>query len=148
MNFQGKPIFKNFLSKIENSDYFTKTLQKVNLSYKQNIRKFFGPIYFKLRYLNLTNIDTNGQVYKNSLDHYINNTSSLFFSETKIQELFEYSEKSKFLSASLLEIDVSELATVDSYKENYPYTVKQNINLGSIRQVSKDNNTERTLYSR
>jgi hypothetical protein len=122
-NNQVYSLYRNLISKLDAGLGFTNALKCMNLCYKKNMRNLFGSFYFKLRYLNLTNIDTNGQVYKNSLDHYINNPSPLFYSESKMQELFEYSEKAKFLGASLVSIDIAETSTVDSYKENYPYTV-------------------------
>jgi hypothetical protein len=132
---------KNLISKFECREAFVKNLQRFNLFYKKTFRNLFGAFYFKLRYLNLTNIETNGQVYKHSLDYYINNTNSLFFTESKMQELFEYSDKAKFLSASLLSIDISEINTIDSFKENYPYTVLL-LNPGAICKIPKDPFTE------
>jgi hypothetical protein len=115
--------YKNLISKLDASPSFPSLLQNVNLFFKRNFRSLFGPLYYKLRYLNTNNVNTDGQVYKTSMDHYINNPSSLFFSESKMQELFEYADKAKFLGASLLSIDISEINVIDSYKENYPYTV-------------------------
>jgi hypothetical protein len=39
-----------------------------------------------------------------------------------MQELFELADKSKFLSASLIQIDIQELNNVDNFKEGYQYT--------------------------
>ena len=88
------------------------------------MRKIFGTTYFRFRYLNAFGLNLNhGQIYKSALDYYKTNNSPLVFSESKMQELFEYSDKAKFLSASLISIDFSECGVLDNYKEGYPYTV-------------------------
>jgi hypothetical protein len=38
-------------------------------------------------------------------------------------EIFEFKDKSKFISATLISKDISDLTLLDNYKENYPYTV-------------------------
>jgi hypothetical protein len=106
-------------------------IARYNIGIKRVFRRTFGSIYFKFRYLNASNISLNGQVYKNSFDYYTNNVSPLYFSESKMQELFELADKAKFLSASLIQIDIQEVNTVDNHKEGYQYTVRI-IYLGSI----------------
>ena len=110
-------VFQKFTEKIPNRYACT------NLMFKVMFRNTIGQTYFKFRYLNTFNIGLNGQVYKNSIDYYMKNPSPLNFPESKYQELFEIADKVKFLSASLIQIDINELNTVDSFKEGYPYTV-------------------------
>ena len=47
----------------------------------------------------------------------------LFNAELKLQELFEMSDKSKYLAANLVSVDFTEMCTLDNYKEAYPLTV-------------------------
>lgn len=81
--------------------------------------------YFNLRYLNVLNKKTTyGEVHKYSFDQWRHPSSPLIFEESKINDLFEYASKSKYLSSSLLAVDIVEVsASVDSYKEGYPFTV-------------------------
>ncbi len=117
---QSKCITSSFYKMTKYTpNYYAKT----NLRFKNLFRRMIGQTYFKYRYLNTLNLSLNGQVYKNSIDHFINNPSPLNFPESKFQELFELADKVKFLSASLIQIDIMELNTMDSFKEGYPYTV-------------------------
>ena len=106
------------------SENFPRTYARTNLIFKNIFRRIIGQKYFKFRYLSTQNISLNGQVYKNSIDYYMNNPSPLNFPESKFQELFELADKVKFFSASLIQIDILELNTIDSFKEGHPYTVK------------------------
>jgi hypothetical protein len=47
----------------------------------------------------------------------------LFNVESKLQELFELSEMSRYLSASVVNFDFCEMSYIDNYKESYPFTV-------------------------
>lgn len=44
-----------------------------------------------------------------------------------IQEIFEFKDKSKYLSCSLVQKDIVELTALDNFKENYPFTVRKYI---------------------
>lgn len=43
--------------------------------------------------------------------------------ESRLQELFEMADKSKYVAANMVGVDFSEMITIDSYKEVYPFTV-------------------------
>jgi hypothetical protein len=103
---------------------FPMAVSQINHSIKRLLRQTFGSFYFKFRYLNALNVNFKGQVYKNSFENYSKNISPLYFSESKVQELFELADKAKFLSASLIQIDIQEVNSVDNYKEGYQYTVR------------------------
>ena len=47
----------------------------------------------------------------------------LFNVESKLQELFEMSDMSKYLAASIVNFDFCEMSYLDNYKEAYPFTV-------------------------
>ncbi len=120
------------VSRLDAPASFVKTVGNLNLKVKSMLRKTFGLTYFKFRYLNAMNVNLSGQVYKNSFDYYTNNVSPLYFSESKMQELFELADKAKFLSASLIQIDIQEVNTIDNFKEGYQYTVNTNNYVGTI----------------
>ncbi len=113
---------KAFILAFSASSKFPGMVSRYSIGIKRLLRQTFGSFYFKFRYLNKSNISLNGQVYKNSFEGYNNNLSPLFFSESKMQELFELADKAKFLSASLIQIDIQEINSVDNYKEGYLYT--------------------------
>lgn len=123
MNTKIDSILLKLVNAFDAPARFPNFISNLNLTIKRTLRNTFGNNYFKLRYLNSMNVKLDGQVYKNSIDSYTNNVSPLFFSESKIHELFEVADKAKFLSASLIQIDIQEVNTIDNYKEAYPYTV-------------------------
>jgi hypothetical protein len=43
--------------------------------------------------------------------------------DNRIQELFEYKDKTIYFTAALVSRDITELNSVDNFKENFPYTV-------------------------
>jgi len=92
------------------------------------LKSFFrglGSFYFNLRFLNVLRKPNNGEVYKYSFNQWRHPNSPLIFQESKINDLFEYASKSRYLSSSLLAVDIAELtSSIDSYKEGYPFTVK------------------------
>ncbi len=101
---------------------------KIGLNMKiKSLFRCLGGSYFNFRYLNTTAFNSEKPVYAYSLAKFSQVHSPLFFRESKMHELFESAEKGKYLSAVLTSIDTSELTTVDSYKENYPFTVSGNI---------------------
>jgi len=81
------------------------------------------PIFFNLRYLNLHKIKKPGEIYKYSLEKYALPKTNLPFEESKFEELFEIADKLEFLAASMLEVDIAELSSIDNFKENYTFTV-------------------------
>lgn len=89
--------------------------------FRQKFRNVFKN-YFNYRYLLTKNTFNFGKIFKFSKDQF-QVAKPLANYESKMQELFELSSKAKFFSASLLSINISECSTVDSYKENYPFTV-------------------------
>lgn len=115
-------IAKVIISQLNAPPKFPTFVSSINHSIKRLFRQSFGSFYFKFRYLNALNVNLKGQVYKNSFDHYTKNISPLYFSESKMQELFELADKAKFLSASLIQIDIQEVSSIDNYKEGYTYT--------------------------
>jgi hypothetical protein len=94
------------------------------LNLKKNLRNLWSG-YFGFRYLNSFSIKNLGPVSSFSVNRWKSVSSPLLFEETKYIELFEAAEKSKFIAASLLSVDICEVNTsLDSYREGYPFTVK------------------------
>jgi hypothetical protein len=93
-----------------------------NFMYKTKLRNLFKG-YYNYRYLNSTGGLNFGKYFQFSVDEYTKQPKALSFYDSKIQELFELADKSKFLGASLLSVSINELNIIDSYKENYPFTV-------------------------
>lgn len=93
-----------------------------HLNFKKVVRGIYKG-YFNLRYLNTRSVFPFSQIFQYSADTHNKDTRPLLNHDSKMQELFEFSDKAKFLSASLLSISFNEVSTVDSYKENYPFTV-------------------------
>ncbi len=103
--------------------FLTTPAAKFKLYFKSAFRTLFGWT-FKYRYLNSSKmISGYGPVFKYSFDKYKNSSNPLFFEESRMIDLFETSEKVKYLSATLINVDSSELIVLDSFRENYPYTV-------------------------
>ena len=91
---------------------------------KSKLRSLWSS-YFNFRYLNVFSRVNNGEVYKYSFNDWKHPSSPLFFQETKFNDLFEFASKAKLLSASFLAVDVVEVsASIDNYKEGYPFTVR------------------------
>lgn len=90
------------------------------------INKFL-PYFYNLRYFGVFNVrnklNPNNHIYENSFSQNFNQSNFIVGNETKMHELFELSEKSDLFSASMLQVDISEISSVDTYKENYPFTV-------------------------
>ena len=98
-------------------------IPKCILSLKKALRGIW-PGYFAFRYLNTFSIKSYGPVGSYSMSHWKNVKSPLIFKESKYIELFEAAEKSKFIAASLISVDISEVnSSIDSYREGYPFTV-------------------------
>lgn len=89
---------------------------------KYHLKKSFS-IYFNMRYLNTLKIKNPGEIYKYSFEKYASPKTNLSFEESKFEELFEIADKLEFLAASMLEIDIAELSSIDNFKENYTFTV-------------------------
>ena len=101
-----------------------KNSTKNYLLLKSKLRNLWSS-YFNIRYLNVFGRENNGEVYKYSFNDWKHPSSPLFFQETKFNDLFEFASKAKLLSASLLTVDVVEVsASIDCYKEGYPFTVR------------------------
>ena len=81
------------------------------------------PIFYNMRYLGVFSLKAPGPIYQHSINQYANGTF-FFNEETRMHELFEFAEKSDLFSASMLQVDLSEIQAVDTYKENYPFTVR------------------------
>jgi len=86
------------------------------------LKKLF-PLYYNLRYLNVFYLSKPGEIYKYSFEKYSNQRTTLFLEDSKFEELFELADKSEFLAASMLEIDLAEIISTDNFKENYTFTV-------------------------
>jgi hypothetical protein len=41
----------------------------------------------------------------------------------KLNFFLEFADKSKYLASSMVNIDIVELANIDTFKESFPYTV-------------------------
>lgn len=82
------------------------------------------PYFYNMRYLGVFSLKNPGEIYKHSFNNQYKNTSFFFNEETRMHELFELAEKSDLFGASMLQVDISEIASVDTYKEHYPFTVK------------------------
>ena len=92
-------------------------------SFKKSLRNLWSG-YFSFRYLNSFSVKNFGPVSGFSFNRWKSVSSPLLFEETKYIELFEAAEKSKFIAASLLSVDISEVnSSLDSYREGYPFTV-------------------------
>ena len=95
-------------------------------SFKTRVRGLWGG-YFSFRYLNTNKLSDNKKydaVLNYSFDKWRNPISPLFNKQSKFVELFEAADKSKFISASLIAVDISEVSSnIDSYREGYPFTV-------------------------
>ncbi len=90
---------------------------------KQRLRNLWSG-YFGFRYLNSTSVKNFGQVFSFSYNRWRNVSSPLIFEESKYIELFEAADKSKFIAASLLSVDISEVnSSIDNFREAYPFTV-------------------------
>ena len=76
-----------------------------------------------MRYLNVLSISKPGEIYKYSLEKYALPKTTLYFEDSKFEELFELADKSEYLAASMLEIDLAEINPTDNFKENYTFTV-------------------------
>lgn len=82
------------------------------------------PQFYNIRYLGLFSKNQTGEIYKHSFEtHY--NSNFFFNEESRMNELFELAEKSDLFAASMLQVDISEISSVDTYKENYPFTVNK-----------------------
>jgi len=111
----------NTICKMASSDKSIKRYQFL----KTKLRSLWGGFY-NVRYLNVFQRPNNGSVYQYSYNKWINPTSPLLFQESKFSDLFEYASKSKYLSASMLAVDITEVSSsIDTYKENYPFTVNK-----------------------
>ena len=64
-----------------------------------------------------------GEIYDHSYKKYFFQSNFFFNEETRMHELFELAGKADFIAASMLQVDFSELSSVDTFKENYPFTV-------------------------
>ena len=83
------------------------------------------PGYFAFRYLNTFSIKSFGPVGSYSVSRWKNVTSPLMFKESKYIELFEMAEKSKYIAANLVSVDIADVSSaIDSYREGYPFTVR------------------------
>jgi hypothetical protein len=81
------------------------------------------PLIYNIRYLGLFSKSHKGEIYKHSFENQYRYSNFFFNEESRFNELFELAEKSDLFSASMLQMDISELSSVDNYKENYPFTV-------------------------
>jgi hypothetical protein len=93
------------------------------LRMKQAFRNLWSG-YFSFRYLNSTSIKNFKPVFGYSYNKWKDVSSPLLFEESRYVELFEAADKSKFIAASLVSVDLAEVnSSIDSFREGYPYTV-------------------------
>jgi hypothetical protein len=97
------------------------TSAKTILQWKSWFRQRFQNLYH-YKYGGFT-YDPNNSLSRYMYSKYINVSTSMFNSESRMQELFEMSDKSKYVAAHLVNLDCAELIAIDNYKENFPYTV-------------------------
>lgn len=76
--------------------------------------------FFNLRLFNGKTLPSN-KLHQYFLNQY--NKLKLRSLNNSIQEIFEFKDKSKYISSSLVQKDIVEVQTVDCFKENYNYTV-------------------------
>lgn len=76
-----------------------------------------------MRYLNIFSLPKPNEIFKYSFERYCLPKTILFMEESKFEELFELADKSEYIAASMLEIDISEINPTDNFKEHYPFTV-------------------------
>jgi hypothetical protein len=81
------------------------------------------PQIYNIRYLGLFTKNHPGEIYKHSFESQYKYSNFFFNEESRMNELFELADKSDLFSSSMLQIDISELSSVDNYKESYPFTV-------------------------
>ncbi len=96
--------------------------------FRYHFKKMFS-FYYNLRYLNVFSLSNPGEVYKHSLERYALPKTKLFLEESKFEELFELADKSEYLGASMLEVDIAEINSIDNFKENYTFTVNRLLNI-------------------
>lgn len=101
--------------------------------FKYYFRRMFL-FYFNMRYLNVFSLSNQREIYKYSFERHVLPKTLLSFEDSKFEELFEMADKAIFLGISMLEIDIAELNSVDNFKENYIFTVK---NLFSIFKLNR-----------
>lgn len=127
-----KRNLKLFSEFVKNNSSSVMSPRTKNLIVLKNIVRSIGAKLYNFRYLNTLNFASDKPVYAYSLFKYKHGNSPMFFRESKVHELFESSDKAKYLAATLISIDSSELGTVDSYKDNYPFTVTKSLIIGCI----------------
>lgn len=109
-----KNIFSSSWNSVRNPEFEKVDFKPYHLTSKRSV---FNLKYFFANSLNPTN-KLNTFFYKKYYDNLYDNDF-----EDKLQELFEYKDKSIYFTASLVSRDITELNSVDNYKENFPYTV-------------------------
>lgn len=109
-----KNIFLTNWNNLRNPEFEKYDFRPYHLT---SLRSVFNFKYFFANNLNPTN-KLNTFFYKK---YYENLPESDF--EDRLQELFEFKDKSLYFTASLVSRDVTELNSLDNYKENFPYTV-------------------------
>jgi hypothetical protein len=122
--FLGKVLSSNVVGPQNtlNKTLALSTQSKTWLGVKRFVRKFY-PGYFNFRYLNFIGGPTGyGPIFSYAFSSFKHVESPLLFEDSKIQELFETAEKARYLAASLVSVDCAELVTIDSFRENYPFT--------------------------
>ncbi len=94
-----------------------------NLAFKRGIRNIWSGFY-NMRYLGGVQQSSSGaNIFSNSINQWKNPLYPLINRESKFAELFEAASKSKYISASIIAVDISEVTQLDSYREGYPFTV-------------------------
>ncbi len=90
-----------------------------------------------MRYLNIYAKSNTGDIYKYSFERFTRHKTQLYFEESKFEELFELADKAIYLSASMLEIDISEIDSMDNFKECFTFTVNMILFFSLVISFSK-----------
>lgn len=98
------------------------------------MKNFIPKIFFK-NYYHLKCYGTLNILNTKISNFYFNKNISINYNDKLFQELFELKDKSSYIAAALISKDISELNSIDNYKENFPFTV--NIILFFLEDVFK-----------
>lgn len=111
-----KNALKSQISHINQID--NKLVYGLTQYFPSSLKSFFNFRFYFSNKFNPAN-KLHNFFYKKYIENKTHNIS-----KDHIQELFEYKDKAIYFTASLVCRDITELNSVDNYKENFPYTVR------------------------
>ncbi len=110
-----KNIFQTNLNQAIRPEYDNNSLNRYHLKSLKSV--------FNFKYYFSNNLNPKNKLCNFFYNNYVEEAHQNDFDD-KLQELFEYKDKSLYFTASLVSRDITELNSVDNYKENFPFTVR------------------------